>query len=906
MTAAAFVLFSAGIVFAGKPGRILVPDNIRVSSVSSAYDHLPLVNGFRETDYWREAWASAYVPGRPQEHWVELSYAEPVAVEAVAIHWYVENNIPASSRSYSIQAWKNGAYTDIVEIADNPATPRNLHVFDRVETERIRIRQAPDGGPEIRPAVMWITEIEVYNYPKQEAEFGTTADEEQLRQVRQKVRDRTVGIYRRHARPHPRPRSGAVVGPLQEAGWRALELDRIGKRELEMCRILVVTGHHHMPNREQILEFVHNGGALLLLHYACGRSGGGSLFPELWTFEGMGQGELRIVNPAHPLAAGAQTRFLPTFGEHARLKAVGGDVVVRDEEGYDVVVAGRAGKGKVVAIGHFPGLSSGGTEWSEFRITQPEGAERELLLNSIQWLAEDTGQREKWRWSFALWRALRRERARTSPIFENITSEYGMDYYANAKGVVMADINRSGRLDVLATINTPVRWPWATIDKPFHNLLYINNGDWDFTETAVEAGVTEPPGIGAAFGDLNRNGHLDLFVSYLPEMGGQGRSSLFFGDGKGGFREVTDESGLSEVGESAFAIMADVNNNGHLDIYVVGYASDNGLYINRGDGTFENKTVEFGIEGLGSEGERGYGGNLAAAMADLDGSGYVDLVVFSRSIMRIYRNENGERFTEVTDYMGPGQSRIKERGRTLGLTLGDINNNGRLDIYIAGINALLRNDGELRFTEITAASGMEEHMTRHMHVYGAKLVDWNNSGYLDLYLASGSFDSFAFENNGDGTFTDVTAAIGLDADKVHGFNFGDLNGNGSLDFYATAWAQHPSVLLRNKLENGNSLTVNVKGRRTNPSGVGTQIRVYEEKPAGELVLKGYREVRSGGETMYAGALLQQHIGLGADAGAKTYTVKAFFPVSGERVTVSGLQPPASILIEEPVATESSE
>ncbi len=891
VTAAAIVLLSAGIVFAGKPGRILIPEEIKVSSSGYAFRNTPLANGIREPQILYESWASRYLPGRPEAHWVEFSFKAPVAVEAVAVHWYTERGHFASSQSYKIQAWADGGYTDIVEVTDNPPVRRNLHTFDKVETDRIRILQPPGGGPAFRSNIMWVAEVEIYDYPRRESGFGTPADKEQLRRVREAGRDRTIGIFRSGRR------SLALSKTLQEEGWRTHFLYYLDKRELQMCSIVAIVDRRHIPNREKLLRYMHNGGSVLFLHDACGRAGGGSLLPDLWTFEGMGEGELEIVDSGHPISAGATERFSPMYGDHARLRAGRrGTSIVRDSEGYDVVVAGRVGRGKAVAIGHYPGMSSGGTDWSEFVAMPPEGTELALLTNSIRWLAQDTGLRETWRKSLALRRALRREQPPLQPIFENVTKACGLSAFAYGKGVTMADINGNGRLDFFATLCIPSRWPWAAIDAPYHNLLYRNDGDWKFTEIAVEAGVDRPPGIGAAFGDFNGDGHLDLFVNYLPEMGSPGRGKMFFGDGRGAFRDVTDESGLGDVGHTAIAVIADVNNNGYLDLYLVGFRAENKLYINLGDGTFDERTQAYGLAGLGSEGASGYGGTLSVALADLDHSGYVDLIVFSDGGMRIFRNEGGERFEEVTDYMGEGNPPVQ--GSSLGLTLGDINNNGYLDVYISGPHTLLRNEGGMRFTDITYEAGLGPRSNyRNIHPYGPKFVDWNNSGHLDLFLATGAHDSFAFQNNGDGSFTEVTGAIGLDVHAVHGFNFGDLDGNGNLDFYATAWANHPTALLRNIQSEGNSLTIDVRGRQSNTSGIGAKIWVYEELQDGQRRLRGYREVMSGGESMYAGAILQQHVGLGPDDGI--FTVEALFPVSGERVKLTGLRPLENVVIEEP-------
>ncbi len=575
-------------------------------------------------------------------------------------------------------------------------------------------------------------------------------------------------------------------------------------------------------------------------------------------------------------------------GEHARLRAARrGTAIVRDAAGHDVIVAGRRGKGRAVAMGNFPGLSSGGTNWTEFAVRPPEKAELALLTNSISWLAQDAAPGDIGRSTWTLRRDIRRLRERHQPIFEDVTQETGLVYAGYSKGVMMADINHSGRLDIFATVNS-----LPTAD-PYHNLLIRNDGDWQFTEIAAAAGVDAPPGIGSVFGDVTGDGNLDLFVSWMVEMGvTEGRNTLFLGDGEGNFTDGTDAAGLGDLDATAICMLADVNHSGRLDLYLVGHRTDNRLLINRGDGTFEDATEEFGLAGLGGS---GYGGFRPAIMADLDHSGFVDLIAFSNNTMRVFRNQNGRRFTEVKDYMGAGNPPIE--GGSLGLALGDINNNGRLDVYITRASILLRNDGNMHFTDITAESGLDN-LERNVGYYGAEFVDWDNSGRLDLFLASGLYDSYAFRNNGDGTFTDVTATLGLDVHAVHGFNFGDLDGDGDLDFYATAWSKHPFVLLRNNLNDGNSLTIRVRGTQSNTSGVGAKIWVYDENdPESERPLRGYREVRAGGGSMYSGAILQQHIGLGDGHGP--YTVKTLFPVSGEQVVVSNVVPHRILTIKEP-------
>ncbi len=431
---------------ASAAGTRWIPDRIRVDSIGSQYDiNAPVSDGHRKPQYWRDSWASNERNVAPR--WVEFFFNQPVPVEAVAIHWAIEDGHPkasgkpTTSRAYRIQAWQDNTYHDLVNVADALPEPHSLHVFDRVTTDRIRVWQPAGGGPAFRTNVMWITEIEVYDYPKTGKDFGTAADEKEMRHARETMQNRTIGFFRRcpstgHA--HNR-RSAAMARPLLELarkqGWRTMGLDRLDKRELQRCRIVVLSGVRHIPNRHKLLAFMHNGGSVLFVHNACGRGGGGSLLPDLWEFKGMGEGELNTVDQDHPVTANVPAQFSPTWGEHARLRAgPRGVALVRDHDGYDVVVAGRVGRGRAIAIGHFPGLSSEGTEWSEYMPRPPEGAELALLTNSIAWLTHEEGMRDMGRETRALRRDLRRLQEGYQPFFEDVTEECGLPYYGYAKG----------------------------------------------------------------------------------------------------------------------------------------------------------------------------------------------------------------------------------------------------------------------------------------------------------------------------------------------------------------------------------------------------------------------------------------------------------------------------------------
>lgn len=867
---------AANVVTAG-PARILRPDQVKTDSCGYEYENKMLCDGVREPLRWQEAWLSTDWTAGPR--WVEMAFTSEVPVRTVAIFWGIEAGQPIASRTYALQAWQTNAVTNtfvtILEVKNNPATARSVHTFDTVTSTRFRILQPVGGGLATWSNGMWIAEIELYESVKPDKEFGTPGDLAEALRLKQEVRDRTIGVFRR-SRGY-RGTVGFFANLLERSGWRVIQLEYLDERELGLCRAAVLCNARAIPNFNALTDYVANGGGLMFVHSSCGR-GPGSVFPDIWDFMGMADAcELSMADTSHPVTRGITNAITTTYGEYSVLKAGSkGTVLVRDEKNRDLVVAGKHGDGRVIAIGTFPGMSSG-TNWNESKGVASGPGEYAILTNAVQWLTQDTKLREPWK---------KASYKRDKLLFENVTDACGMTYGGYSKNVAIGDVNNDGHPEIFAT-----QCKIASAD-PCHNLLYRNDGDWKFTEIGKQAGVNLPHGIGSAFGDVNNDGKVDLFVSWMPEMADKkSLGALFIGDGNYGFSNATIEAGLGDLGMVSVCSLVDFDNDGDLDLYVAGCGQENRLYRNRGNGTYEDVTTDMGLADLGAKGETGYGGNMACGLADLDGDGYADLAAFSRGVLYIFRNDAGKKFVDMPGYMGAGQDRIS--GGSLGLTLGDYDNDGDLDIYVAGRNALLRNDGKFLFADVTKAAGLNV-MERHKGAYGTSLVDWNNDGWLDLFIACSFFD--AFKNNGDGTFIDQTAAIGLDVEGVHGFNFGDLDNDGDLDFYATSWAKQPSALLRNTLDDGNALTIRVRGHKTNTSGVGAKVWVYEDGTNGVRRLRGYREVRSGGGSMYSGAILDQHVGVPRNG---RYTVEVLFPISGKKVTKTEVTAPQILVIDEP-------
>ena len=296
---------------------ILRPAKTEVDSHNyEYYDGDVLCDGVREPIRWPETWLSTDWSSSP--HWAELAFTSAVPVRTAAIFWGVEKGVPASSRNYAIQAWENGAFTNILEVKDNPRAARSVHTFKPATSMRFRIWQPAEGGSALRTNGLWITEIELYSDAKPDSEFGSEADLAELRKHQEAVRDNTIGLYRRTR--YYKGRTGAVAPTLRRTGMRVIQLDYLDERELGLCRIAVLCGTRGIPDPDAVEAYVRNGGALIAIHNGCGR-GRGSMIPDVWTFEGMASdGGFAVADARHPITAGITNAITTTFGDYAVLK----------------------------------------------------------------------------------------------------------------------------------------------------------------------------------------------------------------------------------------------------------------------------------------------------------------------------------------------------------------------------------------------------------------------------------------------------------------------------------------------------------------------------------------------------------------------------------------------------------
>jgi enediyne biosynthesis protein E4 len=344
--------------------------------------------------------------------------------------------------------------------------------------------------------------------------------------------------------------------------------------------------------------------------------------------------------------------------------------------------------------------------------------------------------------------------------FTDVTESAGLvDTRLYSHGVSVGDYDGDGYPDVLITGYDGLR-------------LYHNQGDGTLVETTAEARLTNRAwSTSSAWGDVNGDGILDLYVvNYVdwsldndppcatlwgpnaqrlpdtcpPERFNAVSDWLFLGDGQGGFDEVGSAVGLVEGGKGLAVLMGDVDLDGTLDIYVANDATPNFLYLNRGDGNFE-EIGQLSGTALSASGQAD--GSMGVDLGDYDGDGLPDIWVtnYETQTFALYRNLGDGLFRHASAEAGIGS--IEQRYVGFGTCFFDFNRDGYEDLFAANghvkhlsINApfhqtplLLENQSGKRFVQVASQAGdyMESaHMGR-----GVAVGDIDNDGDLDLVVA---------------------------------------------------------------------------------------------------------------------------------------------------------------------------
>jgi hypothetical protein len=465
-------------------------------------------------------------------------------------------------------------------------------------------------------------------------------------------------------------------------------------------------------------------------------------------------------------------------------------------------------------------------------------------------------------------------------------------------GVALIDYDRDGWPDIYFTNS-------QTVDMALHgqksrSALYHNNHDGTFTDVTEKAGVGYPCwAMGAVVGDPDNDGWPDLLVTCF------GGVVLYRNNGNGTFTDVTHTAGLDKDRQWATgAAFGDYDRDGWVDLFVSHYVdfdlhnmaafgsadtcrylgidvqcgprglkgSPDSLYHNNRDGTFADVSAASGV----GDPEHRYG--LTAVWSDFDNDGKLDLLVTNDGQPNyLYRGNGAGKFTDEGFSSGVALNANGSAQANMGIAIGDYLHSGRMSFFISHFDneygALYRNDGDMQFTEASVLSGLAKGTSGYVG-WGDAFVDFSNQGWPDLFVVNGHVypqvdnapqgvryrePKLLFLNRRDGSFRNISDVAG-DAIQTRqvsrGMAIGDLFNDGRLDAVVENISGSPMIL---RPENGPSnhwISFQLEGSPGNRLALNARIQAT----AGDLVEMG--EVFSGGSYL-SQSDLRIHFGLGS-------------------------------------------
>ncbi len=385
--------------------------------------------------------------------------------------------------------------------------------------------------------------------------------------------------------------------------------------------------------------------------------------------------------------------------------------------------------------------------------------------------------------------------------------------------IAVGDYDGDGTDDLFASLWSPEHHGYAA------HLYHVQRGQ--FLDVTVRAGISIPGGaIFATFADVDNDGHLDLFV-----IGADRRPHLLHNDGAGRFQDVTAKSGITNLGGARKALFVDIDHDGDLDLVLVGGGGPTPIvYRNNLDGTFTDVTQAVGLAAL----PPAAGPTRDAAFADFDGDGRVDLFVTrERGNASLYRNIGNRQFSDA----GAASGIAMDGGSAI--AVGDYDNRGTFDIFVAGTDGhaptLWLNDGTGSFKRDVRSDRALAELSA-IDASAALFVDYDNDGWLDLVVVGTPRKPnehgrgiFLFHNDGTGRFADRSTILPPEGRSALGVAASDVDGDGDQDLLvATAGGVR---LLRNDGGNASlSMQVQLLGLRSgsgknNDFGIGAKVEV---------------------------------------------------------------------------------
>jgi hypothetical protein len=477
-----------------------------------------------------------------------------------------------------------------------------------------------------------------------------------------------------------------------------------------------------------------------------------------------------------------------------------------------------------------------------------------------------------------------------APIFRDIAAKVGLNFHhfngatgqhympeAMGSGAALFDFDNDGDLDIYLVQGTPLNSSgklgvpppagWKPGNRLFRNML-AETGELRFEDVTAKAGVGHIGyGMGVAVGDYNNDGLLDLYVTNF------GPNVLYRNNGDGSFSDVTREAGVEDAHWSTSAAWVDFDGNGLLDLFVCNYVDftvegnrscfspagepdyctpkmyhpvPSRLFRNLGNGKFEDVTESSGIN-------RSYGPALGVVCADFNGDGRPDIYVANDTAAnQLWLNQGDGTFRDAALDMGVAYNMDGVPKAGMGVALDDVENNGGQVLLVTNLTregvTVFRGDAQGQFDDVTTQFRLLE-PTFGFTGFGVGWFDYDNDGWLDLFVANGAVTlsgaerratfpytqrSQLFHNEGRGKpFRETSRLAGpafQSPEVSRGVAFGDIDNDGFIDIVVTN-DNGPVRLLRNEsAHNGPAarrhwLIVKLESPLTNRFAIGARVAV---------------------------------------------------------------------------------
>lgn len=466
--------------------------------------------------------------------------------------------------------------------------------------------------------------------------------------------------------------------------------------------------------------------------------------------------------------------------------------------------------------------------------------------------------------------------------FVDIAPYLGLNTKNMAGGLIVDDFNNDYLLDAVTS-------DWG-LTEPMH--FFVNDGKGSFNNVSNSSNLgLLKGGLNIMQLDYNNDGHLDIFVlrgAWMEKFGEQ-PNSLIKNNGDGTFTDVTVKAGLLCYFPTQAAVWRDFNKDGWLDLFIGNETSNqratypSQLFINNSDGTFTESAAKAGCRIIDF--------TKGVTAGDYDNDGLEDIYISSAAgNQRLFKNtgikDKIPQFKDVTQAAGLDDIKI----RTFPTWFWDYNNDGWLDIFVCGYAFgksiahtmcsealglphtgskmyLYQNNKNGTFTNVSKSAGLDF----PVFAMGSNFGDIDNDGFLDMYLATGNpeFEAIVpnklFRNTGKGSFMDISVVARVaNLQKGHAVAITDIDNDGDQDIYVIIGGAYPGDYFHNSLylnpgQNTNRwLHLLLEGKESNRSAIGARIKIVITENGVKRAI--YRDVNSGGS--FGSTSIRKDIGLG--------------------------------------------